>query len=211
MKKQPDRASSLPSRAPAARPEIFLSGWIERFPEVPIFSGRAGPLWQHGVAMSDRIERARVAGRIATCGETAFDFTRTRHHATGIFLIPPEDVPPGCRARRCDCSEQPIMSAQHKRRLERQIAALTSRSPRLRGLAARIQGRPGVLVRLPLGLVLIAGGFLAILPVFGLWMIPLGLLLLAIDLPMLRPSVSAAIIRLRRKWSTWRRKFRNRD
>lgn len=103
------------------------------------------------------------------------------------------------------------MSAQHKRRLERQIAALTSRSPRLRGLAARIQGRPGVLVRLPLGLVLIAGGFLAILPVFGLWMIPLGLLLLAIDLPMLRPSVSAAIIRLRRKWSTWRRKFRNRD
>lgn len=103
------------------------------------------------------------------------------------------------------------MSAQHKRRLERQIAALTSRSPRLRRLAARIQGRPGVLVRLPLGLVLIAGGFLAILPVFGLWMIPLGLLLLAIDLPMLRPSVSAAIIRLRRKWSTWSRKSRNRD
>lgn len=103
------------------------------------------------------------------------------------------------------------MSAQHKRRLDRQIAALTSRSPRLRRLAARFQGRPGVLVRLPLGLVLIAGGFLAILPVFGLWMIPLGLLLLAIDLPILRPPVSAAIIRLRRKWATWRRKFRNRD
>lgn len=103
------------------------------------------------------------------------------------------------------------MSAQHKRRLERQIAALTGRSPRLRRLAARIQGRPGVLVRLPLGLLLIAGGFLAILPVFGLWMIPLGLLLLAIDLPMLRPSVSAMIIRLRRRGTIWRRKLQTRD
>lgn len=60
-------------------------------------------------------------------------------------------------------------------------------------------------MRLPLGLVMIAGGFLAILPVFGLWMIPLGLLLLAIDLPLLRPFVSAVIIRLRRKWTIWRR------
>lgn len=103
------------------------------------------------------------------------------------------------------------MSLRHQRRLQRQIAALTSRSPRLRRLAARIQGRPGVLVRLPLGLILIVGGLLAILPVFGLWMIPLGLLLLAIDLPLLQPFVSAVIIRTRRKWTIWRRKCRNRD
>lgn len=102
------------------------------------------------------------------------------------------------------------MTARHKRRLERQFTALTSRSPMLRRLLAAIQGRPGLLVRLPLGLVLIAGGFFAILPLFGLWMIPLGLLLLAIDLPLLRPFVSAAIIRLRRKWSLWQRNLRNR-
>lgn len=66
-----------------------------------------------------------------------------------------------------------------------------------------------MLVRLPLGLLLVAGGFLAILPVFGLWMIPLGLLFLAIDLPLLRPVVSAAIIRLRRKWALLQRKRRN--
>lgn len=102
------------------------------------------------------------------------------------------------------------MSLRHQRRLERQFAALTSRSPRLRRIVISIQGRPGVLVRLPLGLTLIAGGLLAILPIFGLWMIPLGLLLLAIDLPLLRPFVSAAIIRLRRKWALWQRNFRNR-
>ncbi len=101
------------------------------------------------------------------------------------------------------------MSARHKRRLDRQIAALASRSPKLRRLVAVLHGRPGVLLRLPLGLMLIFGGFLAILPVFGLWMIPLGLLVLAIDLPLLRPFVSTALIRLRRKWSLLQRKRRN--
>lgn len=43
---------------------------------------------------------------------------------------------------------------------------------------------PGL--RLVLGLVLIAGGFLAILPVFGLWMIPLGIAVAALDV---RPIV----------------------
>ena len=102
------------------------------------------------------------------------------------------------------------MSARHERRLERQMAAMTRRSPALSRLVSAIQGRQGMVVRLPLGLMLIAGGFLAILPVFGLWMIPLGMLLLAIDLPVLRPFVSAPIIRLRRRWSLWRRKGRNR-
>lgn len=76
-------------------------------------------------------------------------------------------------------------------------------------MSTAIQGRPGVLLRLPLGVLLIAGGILAILPIFGLWMIPVGLLLLAIDLPLLRPVVSATIIRLRRKWTLLQRKRRN--
>lgn len=100
------------------------------------------------------------------------------------------------------------MSARHKRRLDRQFAAITRRAPVLRGMVAAVQGRPGIVIRLPLGLLLIAGGFLAILPVFGLWMIPFGLLLLAIDLPLLRPFVSAVSIRLRRKWALWQRNRR---
>lgn len=71
------------------------------------------------------------------------------------------------------------------------------------------RGRPGIFLRVPLGLTLIFGGLLAILPVFGLWMIPLGFLILAIDLPFLRPFVSATIIRLRRKWALLQRKRRN--
>ena len=41
-------------------------------------------------------------------------------------------------------------------------------------------------VRLPAGLVLVMGGILSILPFLGLWMLPLGLLLLAIDAPFLQ-------------------------
>jgi hypothetical protein len=41
-------------------------------------------------------------------------------------------------------------------------------------------------VRVPAGFLLIAGSFLSILPVFGLWMLPLGVVLLAEDVPPLR-------------------------
>ncbi|GGF37887.1 hypothetical protein GCM10011611_50360 [Aliidongia dinghuensis] len=47
--------------------------------------------------------------------------------------------------------------------------------------------RPGSRwARLPAGVALVVGGLLSILPVLGLWMLPLGLLLLAEDLPPLR-------------------------
>lgn len=103
------------------------------------------------------------------------------------------------------------MSMRQKQRLARQLSALSRNYPRLHQTVMALQQRPYMLVRLPLGLMLIAGGFLAILPFFGLWMIPLGLLLLAIDLPMLRPAVSAAVIRLRRKWTLVQRKFGKRS
>ncbi|RFC66578.1 hypothetical protein DYI37_02825 [Fulvimarina endophytica] len=50
-------------------------------------------------------------------------------------------------------------------------------------------------MRMTVGILLILGGCLAILPVFGLWMIPLGLVVLSIDLPRVR--------RLRRRSEVW--------
>ena len=49
--------------------------------------------------------------------------------------------------------------------------------------------------RIPAGILLIIGGCLAILPVFGLWMLPLGFMLLADDIPALR--------RLRDRFLDW--------
>ena len=45
-------------------------------------------------------------------------------------------------------------------------------------------------VRVPLALVLMAGGFVGFLPIFGFWMLPLGLALLAVDVPFLRPPMA---------------------
>lgn len=40
--------------------------------------------------------------------------------------------------------------------------------------------------RLPAGLALIFGGVFSFLPILGLWMLPLGLMLMAADVPVLR-------------------------
>lgn len=48
------------------------------------------------------------------------------------------------------------------------------------------------LVRLPLSFLLMFGGFLGFLPILGFWMLPLGLLLLAEDVPAIkRPTMRA--------------------
>jgi uncharacterized RDD family membrane protein YckC len=54
--------------------------------------------------------------------------------------------------------------------------------------------------RMPVAGLLIAGGFLGFLPILGFWMVPLGLLLLAIDLPVLRPPLARLLHWIERKW-----------
>ncbi len=82
----------------------------------------------------------------------------------------------------------------------------------LHRLAARLPGpvRPGLvwvlrpeakLLRLPLGLLLIAGGFLGFLPILGFWMLPLGALLLAEDFPLVRRPTVRAIEAVERWWT----------
>ncbi len=51
------------------------------------------------------------------------------------------------------------------------------------------------LARVMIGCLLIAGGILGFLPVLGFWMIPLGLVILSVDFPLVR--------RWRRRASVW--------
>ena len=66
-------------------------------------------------------------------------------------------------------------------------------------------------VRVGLGVLLLAGGIFSILPVLGLWMLPLGLAILAIDIPMARRMQRRMIIRLgywlHRHRPKWARRF----
>jgi hypothetical protein len=68
-------------------------------------------------------------------------------------------------------------------RLERLIRRLPEHR---QGSARWLRSPAARWVRVPLGLLFILGSFLFILPIFGLWMLPVGLLLLAEDFPVLR-------------------------
>ncbi len=101
--------------------------------------------------------------------------------------------------------EQSRRLAQRRRRFDRQFEALYRLIPALRRPMGRMQARGWWMVRVPLAIFLIAGAFLAILPVFGLWMLPLGLLLLAVDVTMLQGPLAAAMVRVRHWWRLRRR------
>jgi hypothetical protein len=60
--------------------------------------------------------------------------------------------------------------------------------------------RPGaVWLRVPAALALTAGGFVGFLPILGFWMVPLGLALLAFDLPFLRRPLARLLAFINRK------------
>ena len=100
---------------------------------------------------------------------------------------------------------------REERRLDRQFGMLSRNIPAIGGSirAVRPGGFAGFL-RLPIGLLLIAGGVFSFLPGLGIWMLPLGFLLLAVDVPVLRRPVSGFTIRGRRfiqnRWRSWFRK-----
>lgn len=55
-------------------------------------------------------------------------------------------------------------------------------------------------VRLPLGLLLVVCGLLGFLPVLGFWMIPVGALLVGVDIPLVRRWTLGALGRVQRWW-----------
>ena len=69
-----------------------------------------------------------------------------------------------------------------------------------------LAGPSSRVVRIPLALLLIAGGFVGFLPVLGFWMIPLGLLLLAQDVPFIQRPILRGVTWAERKWRRWRKK-----
>ncbi|MDO8877468.1 MAG: hypothetical protein Q8M24_24535 [Pseudolabrys sp.] len=87
-----------------------------------------------------------------------------------------------------------------KERLHLELDLLQARLPDWASRPLERVRRPGaVWVRVPLSLVLIAGGFFSFLPVLGLWMLPLGLALLALDVPFLRAPLAKLLGWINRK------------
>ncbi|NHO18167.1 hypothetical protein GOB90_04110 [Acetobacter oeni] len=93
-----------------------------------------------------------------------------------------------------------MMEQQRDRRLELLIRRLPGKAAATIRWLRHPEAR---LARLPAGILLILGGLLSILPVLGLWMLPLGFFLLSEDVPALRRLSNRLLHRIEHKHPKW--------
>jgi hypothetical protein len=60
------------------------------------------------------------------------------------------------------------------------------------------------IARVVIGVLMVGLGLLGFLPVLGFWMVPLGLMILSIDLPAVRRFRRRMEVWISRKWRAWR-------
>jgi hypothetical protein len=100
--------------------------------------------------------------------------------------------------------DRSAMVDRDEERLDRQFERLERNLPGSIGRSVRWLRQPSSRwVRIPAAVLLIVGGLFGFLPILGLWMVPLGLLLLAQDLPFLRRPTGRALTWLERQWAEW--------
>ena len=93
------------------------------------------------------------------------------------------------------------MSTDSKQELDRHFAWFEARLPRGPArFVAWLRQPSSRLVRIPLAILLILGGIFSFLPVLGIWMLPLGLLLFAQDVPFLQKPMAKLLGLIERKW-----------
>ncbi len=92
------------------------------------------------------------------------------------------------------------MSTDSKKELDRHFAWFEARLPRGPArFVAWLRQPSSRLVRIPLAILLILGGIFSFLPVLGIWMLPVGLLLFAQDVPMQPPPLARMLAWVERK------------
>ena len=98
------------------------------------------------------------------------------------------------------------MSKHTGSEIDRHFAWFEGKLPQRPAALVRWLRKPSSrLVRIPLALLLVVGGVFSFLPVLGLWMLPLGLLLIAQDVPVLQRPLVAMLGWIERKWMERRR------
>ena len=91
--------------------------------------------------------------------------------------------------------------SQHQKELDRHFAWFEAKlSPRPASFVRWLRRPSSRLVRIPLAALLILGGIFSFLPILGLWMLPLGLLLFAQDVPPLQKPMAQGLGWIERKW-----------
>jgi hypothetical protein len=88
-----------------------------------------------------------------------------------------------------------------KAELDRHLAWLEGKLPRRVGNGVAWLRKPSsIYVRVPAALALVLGGIFSFLPVLGIWMLPLGLVLVAQDVPPLQRPLARLLNAVERRW-----------
>jgi hypothetical protein len=89
----------------------------------------------------------------------------------------------------------------HQKKFDRLLARLQARLPaRLARATAWLISPAAILLRLPLAILFIIGGIFSFLPVLGVWMLPLGILLIAVDVALVRRLVVQIWPKVEARW-----------
>lgn len=93
------------------------------------------------------------------------------------------------------------MEIEHDPRLMRLFRALPGSVRRSYEWLIRPQAK---WVRIPVGVALMLGGVFSFLPVLGIWMLPLGAILVGEDIPPIRRATLHGLGWVQAKWDKWR-------
>ena len=98
-------------------------------------------------------------------------------------------------------TDEPLSTQHEQQQLDRMLDRLEAKLPnRLAGVVVWLVSPAAIYLRLPVGLLLIVGGVLSFLPVLGIEMLPLGILLLAVDVPAVRHRVVRVWPKIEARW-----------
>ena len=100
---------------------------------------------------------------------------------------------------------------REQKKFDRLVNRLQAKLPnRLARVLSWLISPAGMLVRLPIGVLCIFGGVFSFLPLLGIWMLPLGILLVAVDVPPVRRRVVQFWPKIEARWRLFRARRRRR-
>jgi hypothetical protein len=104
------------------------------------------------------------------------------------------------------------LDTEHSAEIDRHFAWFEAKlPPRPAKFVGWLRKPSSKLVRIPLAILLVIGGVFGFLPVLGLWMLPLGLILIAQDVPFLQKPTAQLLGWMERQWIARERSKKGRE
>jgi hypothetical protein len=148
------------------------------------------------IALPSRCQHSQALGRVSIIGACL----PRNFPGSGVVVSP--------NHHQDDEMKAAVRIAATKAELNRYFDMINRRVPGRVAQSIKWLRKPSSFaVRLLVAIALILGGIFSVLPLLGLWMLPLGLLLISQDLPFLQKPLVTALAWMETKWKMLRLKW----